>query len=66
MHSKTLSIRRAVAVERTQEIYARLYGEQPSVESYQTLSTAELEALAERMCQSPHWEPDKVAVLGYN
>ena len=60
------SNRRIMAVQRTQEAYQRLYGEQPSNDSYNMLSAAELEALAERMKQYSRVDTDRVAVLGYN
>jgi hypothetical protein len=66
MQNKHLSIRRSMAVEQTQEVYERLYGDQPSKASYNFLSAAELEALAERMTQQLRCETDRVAVLGYN
>ena len=57
MKRKQLSIRRSMAVEHTQKVFERLYGDRPS---------KELEALAERVSQQPRWDADRVAVLGYN
>lgn len=66
MQSKRPSIRRNMAVEQTRQAYEHLYGDRPSTESYNLLSAAELEALAERMTTQAQLETDRVAVLGYN
>lgn len=66
MQNKQPSIRRSIAVERTGQAYQHLYGDRPSKESFNLLSAAELEALAERMTTQMRLETDRVAVLGYN
>lgn len=66
MRRKRLSARRSMAVRQTRVVYERLYGERPTQESFDVLSTSELESLAERISQQSRPDTDRVAVLGYN
>ncbi len=66
MENKRLSTRRLMAVEQIRSAYACLYGDYPSKDSYNVLSAAELEELAERVSGDVRSQTEGVAVLGYN